>query len=240
MSDTATPPGWYAAPDNPVMVRFWDGEVWTESIRPSPHGAIGAGQPPAPDYHVQTSELVAAQLAPGEVIDAGVRSYNSNTMRRVYAVATDQRLLIVFCKAFRSKRAKRVVSIGYDDIAALGLRTSPLSEGRTAVVAAGGETYEIPPVHGIEAFVAYVRTRMNDDTAPDIDLRTLPKPRSTDSAIGFADHHAPIATVASAPPAAGPGLLGVADEIRKLGELRDEGALTDAEFDAQKRRLLRL
>jgi hypothetical protein len=32
----------------------------------------------------------------------------------------------------------------------------------------------------------------------------------------------------------------VADEIAKLGELRDKGLLTDEEFQAQKQKLLRL
>jgi hypothetical protein len=40
------------------------------------------------------------------------------------------------------------------------------------------------------------------------------------------------------PPAAAPDGLVVADELRKLAELRNEGVLTDEEFAAQKARLL--
>ena len=36
-----------------------------------------------------------------------------------------------------------------------------------------------------------------------------------------------------------PGSLFVADELRKLEELRDRGAITPTEFDAQKLKLLR-
>lgn len=39
----------------------------------------------------------------------------------------------------------------------------------------------------------------------------------------------------AAPP---PGASGIADELRKLGELKSEALLTEAEFDEQKRRLL--
>ncbi len=42
----------------------------------------------------------------------------------------------------------------------------------------------------------------------------------------------------SAPPAASPAASMIADELRKLAALRDEGILTDQEFDAQKRKLL--
>jgi len=42
----------------------------------------------------------------------------------------------------------------------------------------------------------------------------------------------PCQTVATKPPAS------VADEIKKLKELLDSGALTQAEFDAQKKKLL--
>ncbi|MFF4804403.1 SHOCT domain-containing protein [Streptomyces sp. NPDC001351] len=43
------------------------------------------------------------------------------------------------------------------------------------------------------------------------------------------------AAPAAAQPSAGSGLL---DELKRLGELRDQGVLTDAEFTAAKSRLL--
>ncbi|MGW3115829.1 SHOCT domain-containing protein [Streptomyces sp. NPDC001107] len=46
---------------------------------------------------------------------------------------------------------------------------------------------------------------------------------------------APAAPAAAAQPSAGSALL---DELKRLGELRDQGVLTDAEFSAAKSRLL--
>ncbi|MGW2717817.1 SHOCT domain-containing protein [Streptomyces sp. NPDC001492] len=46
---------------------------------------------------------------------------------------------------------------------------------------------------------------------------------------------APAAPAAAAQPSAGTGLL---DELTRLGELRDQGVLTEAEFAAAKSRLL--
>ena len=50
---------------------------------------------------------------------------------------------------------------------------------------------------------------------------------------------APVAVAASSPdPAAVTGRPGVAAAIRRLGELRDQGLISNEEFDAKKRELL--
>jgi hypothetical protein len=46
------------------------------------------------------------------------------------------------------------------------------------------------------------------------------------------------ATGGTSPPPPAPATASVADELRKLAELRSEGVLTDEEFEAQKNRLL--
>ncbi len=46
MSDT--PPGWYADPAAPHMLRWWDGFRWTEHLEPVP-GHTGAPRPATPD-----------------------------------------------------------------------------------------------------------------------------------------------------------------------------------------------
>ncbi|MBQ0825756.1 DUF2510 domain-containing protein [Streptomyces tagetis] len=49
----ATPPGWYPDPgqksDGPATERWWDGEAWTDRVRPAGQGAawVPPGQPPA-------------------------------------------------------------------------------------------------------------------------------------------------------------------------------------------------
>lgn len=44
---------------------------------------------------------------------------------------------------------------------------------------------------------------------------------------------------APAPPPAGPDTQTLIDQLRQLGELRDAGVLTDAEFEVKKAQLLR-
>jgi Short C-terminal domain len=46
--------------------------------------------------------------------------------------------------------------------------------------------------------------------------------------------------LAEPPTSSSPAVVDVADQIRKLGELRDQGLLTSEEFDTRKRRLLDL
>ena len=41
----STQPGWYTDPGNPHMVRYFDGTVWTEAVKPAT-GAPSGYQPP--------------------------------------------------------------------------------------------------------------------------------------------------------------------------------------------------
>lgn len=43
---------------------------------------------------------------------------------------------------------------------------------------------------------------------------------------------------AAAPPVAAPGGAAMLDQLQQLGQLRDAGVLTDAEFEEQKQRIL--
>ena len=52
------------------------------------------------------------------------------------------------------------------------------------------------------------------------------------------DRSSAMTAPAASAPTAQPAATSLADEIRKLGELRNEGLLTDEEFEEQKRRLL--
>jgi len=225
MDSEPTPQGWYPAPDNPTMVRFWDGEVWTDRSRPAPASAVGTGAMGGPDHFVQHSPLVKAELRTNEELKRGYRSLNMNTLRTSYVVATDQRVFVVKCKWAR-RSMKSVDSLEYSEIETVGM-----AAGTGVVTGAGGQTLSLP-VHGGGAtdMVTWIRTQIDADDG-DVDLGALPKPRtrtggeSTDAA------------VQSSSSPSGPR-LGVADEIRKLDALRDEGLLTDAEFDEQKRRLL--
>lgn len=237
MLDTPTPQGWYPAPDNPMMVRFWDGEVWTDRTRPAPESATGTGNNLAgPDHFVQHSALVESELGPGETIKLGYQSTNGNTGRKSFVVATEHRLFVLECKYFRRSQTKSVESVDYDKIDTVG---EVKHLGGPGGIVTSGERMISLPYHGggAPAMVAWIRTQINTDDDV-VDIRSLPNPRGraipaevAESSDSDAPHNTRLGSGGGAP-------LGVADEIRKLDALRDEGLLTDAEFDAQKRRLL--
>ncbi|MCX4985163.1 SHOCT domain-containing protein [Streptomyces sp. NBC_00572] len=52
------------------------------------------------------------------------------------------------------------------------------------------------------------------------------------------EYAAPPPPPAAAPPPAGSDMTSKIDQLKQLGELRDQGVLTDSEFEEQKRRIL--
>lgn len=233
MNDTPSPPGWYTAPDNPVMVRYWDGEIWTESIRPAPNSAVGANGVLLKDHHVQTADAIDALLDPGETIEAGFRGKFASG-RQVYAVATERRILFVWMRMVRNSRIKKVEEMSYDEIDTVGLDKNDLV-GSLVVLTADKRTMSVGHSPNVESFAAYVQSRLHGH-GTDIDLSSLPSP----AAEGQAEAPVPLASTPAPTPTAAPARIGVADEIRKLAELQAEGLLTQAEFEGQKRRLLGL
>lgn len=81
MLDAPSPQGWYPSPENSLLVRFWDGEIWTDRTRPAPSASSGAEALAGPDHFVQHSPVVAAELRDGETIRLSYRSLNANTGR---------------------------------------------------------------------------------------------------------------------------------------------------------------
>lgn len=228
MSVQYASPGWYPSPDNKALVRYWDGEMWTNSTRPADSSASTTGAIGWLDHFVQHSEVVAAELRDGEVIQLGYKATNTNTGRKQFVVVTDQRVFKLVCKYFRRSEIKSVESIAIDEIDTVGTaQTSGMTQG---VITSGNRTMVIPYYGGRAAdVVAWLRLQIDgDDDA--VDVRTLPAPTGT--VAGSSDGRPQ--SVGARPSAQ----LGVADEIRKLGELLNEGMLTEAEFAAQKQRLL--
>jgi len=195
-----------------------------------------------PDHFVQHSPLVAAELRDGEIIRLGYKATNTNTTRKQFVVATDQRVFVLICKYFRRSEVKTVDSMDYVEIDTVGTVSS---SGVTAgVVTSGNRSLRIP-YHGggAESVVAWIRLQIDnyDDV---VDVRSLPRPST--SAIASIHHGSPAVEPASNAADERNELtseepmpqLGVADEIRKLGELLNEGLLTEEEFTLQKQRLL--
>lgn len=202
--------------------------MWTNSTRPADSSASALGAIGGPDHFVQHSELVASELRDGETIQLGYRATNTNTRRKFFVVVTDQRVLILKCKFFRESEAKSIESLDFDEIDTVGTATRHgLIEG---VLTSGNRTMTIP-YHGGGAadVVAWVRLQIEgqDDQ---INIRSLPGPTQT---LASSSDLTP-QSFGEQPSAQ----LGVADEIRKLGDLLKDGLLTEEEFATQKQRLL--
>lgn len=241
MNEAPSPPGWYTAPDNPVMVRFWDGEIWTDSIRPAPNSSVGAGGALLRDHHVQNAPAIDALLEDGETIEAGYRG-GTGSGRKVFAVATDRRLIVAYMSMIRTSRVKRFVALSYDEIDTIGVNHTELI-GTEVIVTSGEHKLRVGHSHNHPAFIAHVQSRMDDDDT-EIDLSALPAPGSVGAAPmasnGAVSSSAPATGSTGPSPKSAPSPIGVADEIRKLADLKAEGLLTAAEFEAQKQRLLDL
>lgn len=220
--------GWYPAPDNASLVRYWDGEMWTDSARPAPgerprqsHSTV-ARLTSGGTTRVQDSKLVQQALQPGERIEEGFTAITMAGFKNKIAVATDQRLLLLLPKGLFTS-AFKTVSLDYDEITKLALSANGdvvRVEGRGGV-----EDFRFtaaPPTYFIQGFVDYVRSRMFDPGDPP-DLATLPRPTPIDEATDQ--------------PTADP-LPDLAGQLAQLGDLRRDGVLTDEEFTAAKRRLI--
>ena len=57
----AATPGWYPDPEQPSLVRYWDGERWSPHTAPAPAHAIGVTVPAAPT----TNGMAIASLVCG-------------------------------------------------------------------------------------------------------------------------------------------------------------------------------
>jgi uncharacterized RDD family membrane protein YckC len=66
MSDTETPAGWYPSPTSPGAEQYWDGNAWTDQLRP-----------PTPTPAAPMQQTAAASVRAGRVgLPAGVAAAN--------------------------------------------------------------------------------------------------------------------------------------------------------------------
>lgn len=208
---TETSPGWYPAPDASDLLRWWDGEMWTDRARPAPDGQRGpsAGVTGHPSLSVQHSPAVAAQLEPGERIEAG---FSTMSLRPRFFVATGHRVLILKPQGFRG-RTHEVISFGFDEIDTLGF--SSLTGVNMTV---GDAEYKGSSVSDVTDFISYVRHRMPREGP--VDLASLPAPQAADA------------------PAADDDEDSLADDLVKLAKLHTDGLLSDREFTDAKAKLI--
>lgn len=62
---SGAPPGWYADPQRPGMLRWWDGSAWTEHMAPipAPAGPLRSGEPVLLDEEEGTGQRAQLALA---------------------------------------------------------------------------------------------------------------------------------------------------------------------------------
>lgn len=222
----AVPPGWYRSPEDPALLRFWDGELWTDRIRTAP----SAPQVPItePDGYVGSAEIVASQLIDDETIEAGFRGRSTWGVGRRWVAATNERLIIVKRKGFRGWETQ---TYDYGDIRSVGVIDGccgfvETADGKTKFTVQGTSSNE-----SLADLLEYVRYRRKVDDVETIDVRSLPRPQ----------HHLHSSKRSTFPaPSQTPAIDvdSLVERIRKLDSLRSDGLLTDTEFEEQKRKLL--
>lgn len=211
--------GWYPAPNNPGLVRYWDGELWTDRMRPA---AASRDTSLAPRASIEPRVLNDVEINEVLEIDEWVVAgfVGQNGLRTAVFVATDQRV-IVAQRGFRRK----LTIIAFADIthARVGRVKSTVHETGVLLTADRRDHHCFgADLRAMVDFVDYVRLRMTSGTASP--QTPLQPPTS--------------------PPAGEPHLLvetpqaAFVAELERLHLLHRQGGLTDTEFTAAKAKLL--
>lgn len=218
MSNGLANAGWYKNPEGDGE-RYWDGGQWTDQYREEqwdPRARIEELADALPMKLGVRKELktLPSYMNEGEHI-AHLTSGNYNGKAGLI-VATDRRVLFLSAGVMGSQ----FEDIPLSKITSVQQSSAMLSA--SLVVHASGTKVEISnviPKEAAKTLAEYVRSRTSDQSPG----TTSPEAATTESA----------ASAQSPEP-------DLADQIRRLAELRDDGLLTDEEFSAKKRNLLGL
>jgi hypothetical protein len=168
--------------------------------------------------HAQAVEAVEQTLAGDETVRLVIHGASNQAI-----IATDRRAL-VFKKGFMAGATlgSELTSWAYGNLVGVQIHTGMLS-GAVVLQAPGQSGSRTSPWKG-------------DETGPDQAPNAIPLTRPFDQArAGVAELGRMIDGAHRSAPAAS---VSVADELRKLADLRSEGALTEDEFAALKTKLL--
>jgi len=214
-----TPAGWYPAPDAADLLRFWDGEMWTDKARPAPSGQAGpsAGATGTPTLDVQESKDVQAALRDGERVEAG---FSAGVIRKKYFVATGSRVLVLQREKYRDKTIHEY-AYSYDQVETIGI-----SKWGVFTITLDGRKFEASTQQSAD-FTEFVRHRM--PRPGPADLSTLPTPSVKGTAAAASN---PASSLADADEDS------LAEQLGQLAQLHADGMLSDAEFSLAKAQTL--
>lgn len=213
-----TPAGWYPAPNNPGLLQYWDGELWTDRMRPAADSRDSSVLPRASiEPRVLNDATINETLDIDEWVVAGF--VGQDGLRTSTFVATDRRVIVM-----RSGLRTKLSVFAFTDIthAEAGRVKATVHQTGVRLTAGSRDHYNFDGnLSAMVDFVDYVRLRMQGGTAPS---QTPLPPRPTGR-----DHST---EVAEAPRA------GFITELERLHALHRDGGLTDTEFAAAKAKLL--
>lgn len=220
------PSGWYPDPHQTGQQRYWDGSAWTEHVAPDANAHRGLLDPMADTSHLhgKAQQALNKELSTGEtplvVIIGASHQATIGTDRRVF----------VYKKGFMAGASfgSELTSFSYQHLTGVQVHTGMMTG---AVILQGSGLLAIS--------TSYWKT---GDADPFKSPNAIPLSRPFDEVQLRAaklrglidDVHRPEAS--SAP--SGSAAVSVADEIRKLAEMRRDGLISETEFEQMKSHLL--
>jgi hypothetical protein len=227
--------GWYPQADG--QHRYWDGAAWTEHVSGSGTGVAVAeyGQDVANSsslspqtrllegLHKKAVSALQENLVGGEQIEVVIKGTANQAV-----IGTDRRAFI-FKKGFLAGAAfgSELTSWSYNALVGVQIHTGMMS---------GAVILQAPGQSGVST--SYWA---NSDSDPHKAPNAIPLARPFDEAKAGVARLRELIALAHSPverPAQSAGSPSLADELHKLAQLRDATIITDAEFEAQKRKLL--
>lgn len=230
--------GWYPDPTGRHQHRFYDGTAWTDHVGDSGRQSTDPLEPAAPaaagpGLFTQAAKKAAeiAKQKRADRADAKAAKVDEPeappTPTPAASASTADGAILTTTSHDEGRNA--IVKVFPDRIE----RIKPRSRTSFSRAAQDAEVIPIRAISSVEAKKAGLRTAVIVYATGNEIVFRIPHA----DAVNFRDTLTRLMTQPSPPPAtATPPSL--ADQLRDLARLRDEGLLTDAEFEAQKARLL--